>query len=348
MTITSEPAELKVNISKHRNSNVELLRIVAMIMILMLHVNFISIGSPTAENCIANPVSSFLRIAFEQICIIAVNLFVLISGWFSIKVRTKGFLNFVFQCVFVLFIVYIGGVALGYTRLSVSGLLQCVCLDANGWFITSYVGLYIISPALNTFCEHAGEKKIRFFLIAFYVFQTIYDTRYSTATFFNAGYSAFSFIGLYVLARYARMYGQKFYKYGLALYLVSIILLISLYYFGTLLTLNHLVSLSVKYTSPFNVLASIGLVMWVASKPATYNRGVNFVARSAFAVYLCHSAINWTSHLYRQASQIIYRDFSGIEYLCIIGLFIACVFIASICVDQIRLWAWRLVSRFIP
>lgn len=67
-------------IKLNRNSNIEGLRIIAMFMILMLHVNNFSIGEPTTAEAVDAPIPTLARCVFESISLISVNLFVLISG----------------------------------------------------------------------------------------------------------------------------------------------------------------------------------------------------------------------------------------------------------------------------
>lgn len=64
---------------KERDSNIELLRIVAMLMILVLHA-IGALGPVSAAERTLSPATSFLRVFWEQACIIGVNLFILISG----------------------------------------------------------------------------------------------------------------------------------------------------------------------------------------------------------------------------------------------------------------------------
>ena len=73
-----------------RQSNFELLRIIAMIFILILHSNFKIFGIPEITNE-SNITVQILMIVLESITIIAVNIFILISGWFMIKPTHRGF-----------------------------------------------------------------------------------------------------------------------------------------------------------------------------------------------------------------------------------------------------------------
>ena len=87
-------------IEKERLSNFELLRIVAMFMVLLVHADFFSLGEPTAEECVTSPKDVIPRLLFWSLSIACVDIFVLISGWFGIKPRAKGICNFLFSVFF--------------------------------------------------------------------------------------------------------------------------------------------------------------------------------------------------------------------------------------------------------
>lgn len=84
---------------KQRDSNFELLRIISMFLVCMLHVNIIiknSIEASTIEKSLINLYSC----GIDGFSIVAVNVFVLISGWYGIKFRIKGLYSFLFQVFF--------------------------------------------------------------------------------------------------------------------------------------------------------------------------------------------------------------------------------------------------------
>jgi len=160
-----------------------------------------------------NFIPSATRILIESISIVCVNVFVFISGWFSIKPSVKGFGNFIFQCGYFFIGIYIVMILIGRSSLSLKGIAECLCLTSANWFIKAYIGLYIIAPVLNLFVEKTGKKQLGSTLILFYVFQTIYGFIGNTS-FIAHGYSTFSFIGIYLLAQYLKHYGLNFYKWG--------------------------------------------------------------------------------------------------------------------------------------
>ena len=63
-----------------RQSNIELFRIVAMFLVLVLHALFIAIGTPSQSQCLFAPGNAITRIFFQSLAIVAVDVFVLISG----------------------------------------------------------------------------------------------------------------------------------------------------------------------------------------------------------------------------------------------------------------------------
>ena len=193
-------------IKKERLSNIELLRLLAMFLVLVVHADFFSLGTPTQEDVISTPASAFFRFFFESLSIVCVNVFVLISGWFGIRPSAKGFCNFIFQCLFFLVGIYIVVLIFGLTSLSAKGIAGCLVLLKWNWFIKAYMGLYILSPVLNTFINNTEKKTFKKVLISFFAFQTIYSWVSDGAAFFENGYSTLSFMGLYLLARYTKIY----------------------------------------------------------------------------------------------------------------------------------------------
>lgn len=82
---------------KVRQSNIELLRMIAMFMILVIHANMVSLPHPTTGELFSNPLPTITRYFFESIGIVGVDIFVLISGWFLVNTRAKSFYSLFFQ-----------------------------------------------------------------------------------------------------------------------------------------------------------------------------------------------------------------------------------------------------------
>ncbi len=183
----------------------ELLRIVATFLILIVHADFFSIGAPAVEDMDAEPVEAYWQLLFQALSVVGVNVFVLISGWFGIRTTLRGVLKLLFQCAFFAVVMYAAAISVGRATLSDNGLLS-VLISYNNWFVVSYIGLMVLAPMLNAFVEAASRRQFELVLIAFFVFQTLYGTFAPLGNPIARGYSTFSFIGLYLLARYVNIY----------------------------------------------------------------------------------------------------------------------------------------------
>jgi len=84
-------------IKKERQSNFELLRIIALFFVLIFHSNFHTLGYPTPVEVIGNPVQYLCEFLVQGLTVVCVNVFVLLSGWFGIRPSLKGAFNIVYM-----------------------------------------------------------------------------------------------------------------------------------------------------------------------------------------------------------------------------------------------------------
>lgn len=333
-------------IIRGRNSNVEMLRLVSMFMILILHADYYSLGFPKYADFVASPVPTFFRSFFESVSLVSVNLFVLISGWYGIKFKGAGLVKLIFQSVFIIGLVYSIGIALGFAEFSADGILQCFLTTNGAWFVRAYIGLWIFSPILNKFVEDADKRTFTLVLASFYVFQTLYGFYPYRANFIADGYSTFSFVGLYLLAQYVRKYQPGIYERPEAWLMASL----AIYVVGNFLitiyaTDLEIVDLSILYTNPLCVLVALSMLLVTVKMEPTFSRVVNYIASSAFVVYLIHICNHWTAAEYKRMALQIYNEYSGLEYLGMIALFLLAVFAAGILLDQIRKLFWAPIQK---
>ena len=179
---------------KPRESNFELLRIVAMIFIVAHHFLIasgnINYYSPTL--CGGEFANSFL------VC--GVDCFILISGYFGIKCNVYKFLKIVFLILLTVFIEYILAtipatsrfINLHYAVHHIVPLFK----DTN-WFIPSYIGLMLLSPILNKALEHASSKELTVWTAAMTVL-CLYSYFFSITPVDTTGYNLIQFIYLYI------------------------------------------------------------------------------------------------------------------------------------------------------
>ena len=132
-------------VRKQRLSNIELLRIIAMLMIMSSHLCD-AIGFPNRYDYINHPCFSLTRTCIEYISVIGVNVFVLISGWFGISFKWKRLSELYFQIVFFSLLMLIWGLIVNNdSSISLGGLIGMLTMGNNDyWFLKVYVMLYII------------------------------------------------------------------------------------------------------------------------------------------------------------------------------------------------------------
>lgn len=322
----------------NRQSNIELLRIIAMFMILGLHVNFIAIGVPEIQVISNMPLQGFARLFTENMCIVGVNVFVLISGWFGIHFKTKGICSFIFQCLFFSLIVFIAFAATGQVEINRINIMSAFLLYKNAyWFVWAYLFLYILAPVLNGFIDNANRGTVKRVIILFYAIQTI-TFIFTNTGFTKAGYSPLSFIGLYLLARYYRLHKQNNCKYiYLGIYLLCALCNTLIYFIPAYLGQenNTIFSISISYTNPLNIIGALSLLLFF-TKIDIKSRFINWVASSCFAVYLFHMHFCISGH-YLKFAKDIYENFSGVTYLAVIIGFMIIVFAIAVLIDKARI-----------
>lgn len=79
-----------------------------MLMVLGLHANFLALKAPDAETVMTG--EGIFRTFLHSACIVAVNVFVMISGWFGIKPSLRGFCNFMWQVIYMVGLLWVTGV----------------------------------------------------------------------------------------------------------------------------------------------------------------------------------------------------------------------------------------------
>lgn len=309
-----------------RLNNFEALRILAMFMVVVLH--YLSKGNlltPITEPFTA---VSYLGWLIEAFAIVAVNVYVLITGYFMCESRMKlgRLLQIVCQVLWYTMLVPVVLCACGMMKpseLGVYELLQCIfpIHTKHYWFVTSYVLLMLMVPFLNAGIRYMSQKQLALATALLVLYQTmpksILPLKFSDDA---AGYDMVWLVCLYLIAAYIRKYGLPFFsslKKSLLCYVVSVLaiwsslLLLRVIYikwdvFGTS------VNFAYNYNHLFCLAASVSL--FYACKHWQLPDGkiscfVGKVAPYTFGVYLLHEHIlvrnRWTEWLQTAPTQQI-------------------------------------------
>lgn len=277
--------------SQERNSNIELLRIICMFFVVLLHFNNHGVniniicfqGELSLQNTLGHLVESF--------AIVAVNCFVLISGYYGLSFKLKSLLKLYLQCFFMGLVGYLLYVLLSSSNLEYTKLLARVFAFSRNryWFIYAYLCLYFIAPLLNYAIKSMnkvqfGKSLVLFSLFLFY-FSYIRDVGEN-----RIGMSYIQFVLLYLVGRYIGLYFpiEKIIRYRykwLLGYVCTTLLVFSLAIF---VQYSH-ISLPFLRPYPYNsilvVASSCFLLLFMLSKNF-YNKIINYISTSVLAVYL--------------------------------------------------------------
>lgn len=183
-----------------RRSNIELCRIVSMLLIVLLHSTYASFGYPANIDK-----ESSLVLLFSSISIYGVDVFLLISGYFGLKPKYSSIANILFICLFA-----------AICRIVLSSLFesfnysQLFFISKSNWFIVCYLGLIIFSPILNIFIENTSQKQLKLIITLFFAYSlwfSVFPKQADIDPGFNNGCSIIWFIEVYLIGRYLKIHG---------------------------------------------------------------------------------------------------------------------------------------------
>ena len=330
-----------MSVPKLRDSNMELLRIIAMLSVMIIHANFRALPMPDTDIIETSPLISFFRFLIQSVCVIAVNVFVLISGWYGIKLKVLKLSELLFQVLFF-------GVVCIVAYLIIAGTLPTDIFKTlfmlqgdNYWFVKAYIALCILSPVLNLFVDQSTKEVFKLILILYFAFLFIYAWISDGAEWMEGGYSLSSFIGLYLLARYVRIYRPRWSRYKLVVDLTAFCLLaltvtVSVF---VLRKYSGLGGVFYKYSSPTTILLSMSCLLYF-SKLSLKNRFINWVAISSLSVYLTHNS-SFLRDYYDTTISNWYYELPIASFVFKTALLIFVIYATSVLLDKIRILIWR-------
>ena len=153
-----------MNKYKIRESNIELLRIVAMFFIVLHHLlvhGMKNIGYLSDSIVEISLIRQMPFIFLNAFTVVAVNCYVLISGYWGINPTKKKFFNLFAICVFYSLAHYLINALhneIFSLKLFIFSLLP-FSHHQGLWFVTCYIGLFLLSPLLNAAVCHLNETE---------------------------------------------------------------------------------------------------------------------------------------------------------------------------------------------
>lgn len=332
-----------------RNPNIELLRIISMMMVLVLHC--LSWGGALDYR---SGIQLYVYWWLEALAIVAVDIFVLISGYFLVesKFKVKNVFKvaisgvWIYSVFFTCITMKIDAQGISWSTL----LKACVpILTKKYWFVNSYVLMYILSPFINKLIHSLSKKCFNMLIVYFVAFfsirTTVFPMTWSQDS--TGGMGIINFIMLYCIGAWIRLYykkDEKIAKWLSTYFLMSVLLMLS----KVGLIKLGMESLSTKfysYASPVVIVEAVALFLVFLNKKSMskkYIIPINKMARHSFSVYIIHfSMISVLFTKVFKLSSYFDNIRTGILAVCISVLII---YITCTIIDVLKCWLFEKIG----
>ncbi len=331
---------------RERDSGMELLRIVAMSMILCGH--FVHHGLGIFDKTIYGLTTPFF--------ISGINLFFFISGWYGIRFSVRSFVRMIVTvCLFSL--ISVGLLATQGVYVTFPEICEHVFwpISKSGyWFVAVYMLLFIVSPVLNRGLDPMTRRQTGvcvLLMTIICVFGGYFAGNYVNVT----GKSFAQAVWLYVTARWLHenmsVISRINRNWWLVIFLASKVLLI------ILLFRNNLEDKMFYDNNPLTVAACLSLFLYFAQLRFR-SMAVNVMAMGVFGCYLLQDGLFGHKFMYAQISDIygsasaaggVYEGLLHAVAACavaFVGIWCASLILTPI-VDRISRWAGMMVDKMV-
>lgn len=323
---------------KHRQTNFELLRIIAMFMIVMHHslIHGVLTVSKTTLVSVGNPLSLSLFSSFTFLGKVGVYLFVLITGYFMIDSQislskvVRLWLPVFFWSVVLTLIC--GSVV---HQLTIKAILESLfpILLSKYWFMTTYVFMYLLIPFMNKMLLNLNRgQALALATIGIVILipgSFVYGHLMSSWLIkFCIAYCLGALIRRYKLLGQERVIlaGKRLLIISL---LVDLLASFSCSYLAfrlhSITFITYIKSIVAQGITVFSFLTALGLFIVIGAKKVSYNKLINSVAATTFGIYLIHDNVYmeqllWVKilHMKAWATQSVTAIFYVVLVCCVV------------------------------
>lgn len=266
-----------------RNSSVEIFRIIATFLVLVVHFNGWFAGmSSTFAGFSTVYISQDILEALSCTC---VNCFLVITGWYGMTFKWKHVWTIWSILVWIYVPSYIAQSLIAHSFSTIELIFNFIAIGKESYYIQCYLMLLFLSPILNSFIAKYG-RKILPYTLAFWIIEVIFDwVLKNTCLGFGHGYMLTHFIFMYLLGQTAFLYKDEIHtlltsKRCLFIYLIGTITIAGLY-----LKLPSYISFA--YTNPINIIMAFSLFL-LFERHEFHSKTINWISKSTLAVYILH------------------------------------------------------------
>ncbi|GAA0798373.1 hypothetical protein GCM10008910_22810 [Faecalicatena orotica] len=314
---------------KVRQSNFELLRILALLGIIIMHVNgpFLGVGGgyrifSVLENTLFNS---------------GVSIFILISGYFGLRGNREKIIRFEVNLILYSLISFV----IGVIATGSFSVLECVksfmpVITQKHWFMTVYMLLLIFSPFTNIAIERLSKKEFQKLIIALFVVFSVLPTLLYYHPMGDRGKGLMNLFLIYLIGVYIRKYFDTKLNIGKLIVGGTLIYLITV-----LLNLLVSVVLSEGASTPFArdcsslIIIQSVIIFLIFREINLSSKVINFISKQVFCITMIEGSIRMfisnrvfsVENVYNQNLPICVITIAAIVLLVglIIGIFLDCI-----------------------
>lgn len=268
---------------RKRNSSIELFRILATFLVLIVHLNgWMAGGLVDWNDNNISIVHKFSQLIIQSLCVVCVNCFLIISGWYGLKLKFSS----IWKMWVLLFSIYVPFYLVtcifGSTDLSIFILVKNIlAFPCESYFVQNYLMLLFISPLLNVFIEN-NRGQLTIYTIALFMIEVVMESVFQNKCLhIEDGYSLFHFVTMYMLARTAFMHKEKIMQVKRLWWIIGYFLCAVVVCLLQFTPYKH----TWAYSNPVVVIESF-MLFFPFLYNSFYSSFINKVAQGAFAVYI--------------------------------------------------------------
>ena len=318
----------------HRCANFDLMGIFMMLCVIMGHLVMYS-GKSGSLGTNDYYWVNFLR----SFCMMAVNVFVIRSGYFGIKLKWEKIFRFVLRTCFYTWLGLLIGIALGFHQFNIIKDITLLfpVITKTYWYITVYLALCILSPYTNAFLKSVDKASLRSLLITgfllFYALATFCFMINGGQLVADAGYGIVNFIYLYCLGFYLRNYYEdnKSAGYYLIMFVVSCLLIFGVNILMSLLMGFYFNSM-ISYNTVFVLGAAVSCFLMFKNLTIPQNSWIAKLASKTLVVYIIHENPVLSGYIFRNLLRL--NTFTGSHLVVVVIVLPLLVYIVSAVIDM--------------
>lgn len=331
-----------------RESNLELLRIIAMVLIVAHHyvANSGLISSEGPINSDPLSLHSLFLLIMGAWGKTGINCFVLFSGYFMCykNITLKKFIKLL--CEIQFYRITITGIfwLSGYEKFTMTELVNVLCpvVHLTNDFPSAYLVFFLFIPFLNILIHHLNEKQHVYLLLLAsfsYVFLGTLKPLFSVS--FN--YASW-FMVLYLISSYIRLYPKRVFNnkklWGvscLASVIISSLSVLICAWVGTRINRVFYYGFVIDCNTMLAVVTGLSTFMFFKNADVPQSRFINTVARSTFGVLLIHNNSEMMRRwLWKDMLNNVAQYYKPTVYLHAV-LSVAVIFIVCTVLDIVRI-----------